>query len=431
MKKNDSARVVITGMGTVNPLGASTGEFYENLVNGRSGVKLWSSLDMTGVQCRVGGDLGDFDASTAVAALQGRIPEQKFIKLKKTFRNCSFANKLSLIASLEAYMDAGFLQMDLDPAGSGLVVAGHDINHGYILKNNIRFLNKRSSIDVLSGFEGLDTGICAVLAEFLAVRGSVQTAGGACASGNLALKTAVRDILSGEVERSFVVAPPFDITNSDIYAMTILGAVIVDQELQETPGRCSRPFDTRRAGFVPSHGAGALVLESLEAAKERGARIYGEILGVRSNCDGSRLPSPSSENQAILMQQLLKDAGMQPEDVDYVNCHATSTKIGDIEEINAVKMAFGSHAGRLRLNATKSMIGHTTWSAAVVETIAGLLQMQNGMLHPSINIDELDPEIDLDVCPNSPVKHDIRCMLKNSFGFGGINCCSLIRRFED
>lgn len=431
MKKSDSARVVITGTGTINPLGGSSSKFYENLIAGRSGIKLWSSLDMSSVQCKVGGDLGDFDVAAAASALEGRIPEQRFIKLKKTFRNCSFANKLSLLAALEAYIDAHFQQDDLDPAESSLVVAGHDINHRYILDNNLRFLNKRSSVDVLSGFEGLDTGICAVLAEFLAVRGPSQTVGGACASGNLGLKTAVRDILSGEVKRAFVVAPPFDITNSDIYAMTILGAVVVDQELQETPERCSRPFDTKRAGFVPSHGAGALVLESLESAKDRGADIYGEILAVKSNCDGSRLPSPSCENQALLMEGLLKDAGLQPEDVDYINCHATSTKIGDVEEINAIKMAFGSHAQKLKLNATKSMIGHTTWSAAVVETIAGLLEMKNGTLHPSINIDELDPEIDLDVCRNAPVRHDIRRMLKNSFGFGGINCCSLIARYED
>jgi 3-oxoacyl-(acyl-carrier-protein) synthase len=151
---------------------------------------------------------------------------------------------------------------------------------------------------------------------------------------------------------------------------------------------------------------------------------------VAANSNADHLPSPSDEIQGHLIKTLLQNTGINPEEVDYVNCHATGTILGDIQEIKAIKMAFGKHAYRMKLNAPKSMLGHVCWSAPIVETIGGILQMNNGKLHPSINIDELDPEVDLDVCKDGPVDHQINIMLKNSFGFGGINCCSLIKRYD-
>jgi 3-oxoacyl-(acyl-carrier-protein) synthase len=201
-------------------------------------------------------------------------------------------------------------------------------------------------------------------------------------------------------------------------------------ELQKDPKKASRPFDASRDGFVYSHGAATIILEELETALRRGAPIYGEVLGVKANTNGNHLPMPGAKYQQRVMEDLLHKTGVAPEDIDYVNCHATSTPSGDIQEILAIKGAFGDHAYNLKCNAPKSMLGHTCWASPLVETIAGLLQMKNGVLHPSINIEKLDPEIDLDVCANQSVEHRITYMLKNSFGFGGINCCSLIKRFE-
>jgi len=154
------------------------------------------------------------------------------------------------------------------------------------------------------------------------------------------------------------------------------------------------------------------------------------IVGVQANANANHQPQPSSEMQHLLIKQLLDRTGYAAESIDYVNCHATGTPAGDVEEIRAVKAALGDHAYRVKLNAPKSMLGHTCWAAPVVETIGGILQMQRGVLHPTINIDTLDPEVDLDVCKDGPVETRIDVMLKNSFGFGGLNCCSLIRRWE-
>jgi 3-oxoacyl-(acyl-carrier-protein) synthase len=211
--------------------------------------------------------------------------------------------------------------------------------------------------------------------------------------------------------------------------MAIMGAITF-QSFNDEPARASRPYDTRREGFVPAHGGATLVLEDLDAAKRRGARIYAEVLGCAANSDGNHLPQPHEEGQAYVMAQVIEEAGLRLADVDYVNAHATSTPLGDLTELRSIKRVFGDHAKRLRINAPKSMLGHCCWSAPTVETVAGLLQMQSGRLHRSINIDELDPEVDLDVCRDGAVDQRIDVMLKNSFGFGGINCVSLWRRYE-
>jgi 3-oxoacyl-(acyl-carrier-protein) synthase len=211
--------------------------------------------------------------------------------------------------------------------------------------------------------------------------------------------------------------------------MALMGAITFES-FNETPHLASRPYDSKREGFVPSHGAAALVVESLDHALARGARIYAEVLGCTSTSDGNHLPNPSTEGQRRTIERVIRRSGLTPEDVDFVCAHATSTPLGDLSELNAIREAFGDHAKKLKINAPKSMLGHTCWSAPVVETVAGLMQMKGGKLHPSINIDELDPEVDLDVCPNEAVDHEIQVMLKNSFGFGGLNCCAVFRRFD-
>jgi 3-oxoacyl-(acyl-carrier-protein) synthase len=213
--------------------------------------------------------------------------------------------------------------------------------------------------------------------------------------------------------------------------MALMGAITYESFNAE-PQRASRPFDVCREGFVPAHGGGALVLEDLEAAVRRGAHIYAEVLGVDSNSDANHLPQPSEEGQSRLMARVLRQCHLAPEDIDYISAHATSTPLGDVTEIRSIKRVFGQHAYRLKVNATKSMLGHTCWAAPVVETIAAILQMTAGRLHPSINIDDLDPEVDLDVCAGGrAIDHPVRTLMKNSFGFGGINSVSILRRFEE
>jgi 3-oxoacyl-(acyl-carrier-protein) synthase len=447
-------RVVITGMGTINPLGDTLEGYYQNLIQGKSGIRRWRTLDMSNIECKIGGDLGDYDCLAALERFKDFLGAETFKKAKKIFRSTTFSAKAAVLCTLAAWQDAGLhlgaesaeyrgdksagyrgdksaeYRGGLDPFRTSVIVGGHNLNSNYIHENSKRLFHDEEDMDPLSGVEGIDPNVPAVITEILGLHGPTFTIGGACASGNLALREGFRDIVTGECDAAVIAGGLFDMSPGDIQASVIINAVVVKPEFQDQPERASRPFDADRAGFVYSHGAGTLMIEELEHALARGARIHGEVLGVRANANACHLPAPAAGVQARLIRELLASTGTDPSEVDFASCHATGTPGGDLEEIRAIKEAFGAHAYRMKLNAAKSMLGHTCWASPIVETIAGLLQMKHGRLHPTINIDRLDPEVDLDVCAGGPVDHTIRCMLKNSFGFGGINSCSLIRRYE-
>jgi 3-oxoacyl-(acyl-carrier-protein) synthase len=432
-------RAVITGMGTINPLGDTLEGYYQNLIGGKSGIRRWQTLDMSNIECKIGGDLGQYDCLAALDRFKDSLGPDTFKKAKKIFRSTTFSAKAAVLCTLAAWQDAGLFGAGesagyrgaVDPFRTSVIVGGHNLNSNYIHENSKRFVEDEESLDPLSGVEGIDPNVPAVITEILGLHGPTFTIGGACASGNLALREGFRDIMSGDCETAVIAGGLFDVSPGDIQASVIINAVVVKPEYQDHPERASRPFDADRAGFVYSHGAGTLMLEELEHALNRGARIHGEVLGVRANANACHLPAPAAGVQARLIRELLASTGTDASEVDFASCHATGTPGGDLEEIRAIKEAFGAHAYRMKLNAPKSMLGHTCWASPIVETIAGLLQMKHGRLHPTINIDRLDPEVDLDVCAKGPVEHEIRCMLKNSFGFGGINACSLIRRYEE
>ncbi len=424
-------RVVITGISTINPLGDNLDDYYNNLIAGKSGVKKWESLDLSVVECKIGGDIGDYDYKPKLNSLKDCFDEEKFKIINKLLKGSTFTARLGSLCAMEAYKDAGLYNLDIDPFITSLYAAGHNFNDNYVYQNSLQYLDEPEFIQPLSSILGVDTNIPGTITEILGLHGPTSLIGGACASGNLAMRIGFRDILTGECERSIITGSPFDVSPPSIMASSILQAVVIKPELQDTPEIASRPFDRDRAGFVYSHGAATIILEDLEVALKRGARIYGEVLSVKANANANHLPTPLARIQARAMFDAIKMAGIKPKDIDYINCHAASTPVGDMQEILAVKEVFGDHAYKLKLNAPKSMLGHTCWASPLVETIAGLLQMKNGILHPSVNIDNLDPEIDLDVCANRAVEHKINYMLKNSFGFGGLNCITIIKRYEE
>ena len=430
MRINQDRRVVVTGMATINPLGDTLEAYHRNLLAGVSGIRKWTTLTLDSIECTIGGDLGDYDMMAALDRLKTGIPATLHQKVRKLFRTCTFSNKMTALCAMNAYLDAGLFGQEQDPYRTSVLLAGHNFNSRYVNKNIDQFKQDPTYIDPLFGLEGLDQNIAATVSEVLSIKGPVCTIGAACASGNYALRDGFRDIVMGECDRSIVAGAPFDIAETDMQAMVFLNSVVIDPAFQNQPTKASRPFDMRRCGFIPSHGSAVIILEELKTALDRGARIYAELLNVRANADGCHLPSPSSVNQTRLILDLLQSVNVVPESIDYVNCHATSTPLGDLEEVKAIKAAFGGHAYKLKLNAPKSMLGHTCWAAPLVETVGAVLQMNGGVLHPSINIDKLDPAIDLDVCANEACKCDVRYMLKNSFGFGGLNCCSLFKRYE-
>lgn len=427
----DKKRIVITGMDTINPLGDSLDEFYKNLMAGKSGIKRWESIDLEGIPCQIGGDLGDYDFKKVLEDLREKLDPAIHKKLRKLFRNMTIANKSATITAINAYLDAGLFDEELDPHRISVMFGGHNVNTNYTYLQTKVFEDSPEWLDPLYGVECVDPNIPGTISEVLGTHGAAYTLGAACASGNIALRDGFRDILTGECDISVISGGFWDISRFDMFAMGNIDSLVTNPEFQHKPTKASRPFDTKRCGFVPSHGAGTLIIEDLEHAKKRGAKIHAEVLWVGANSNANHLPAPSAEIQAHLMKAIVDKAGIKIEDVDFVSCHATGTPLGDLKELTAVKLAFGDHAYDIKLNAPKSMLGHTTWVAPIVETIAGILQMKNNRLHQTINIDELAPEVDLDVCKDGPVDYEAKIMLKNSFGFGGLNCCSLIKKYSE
>ena len=423
-------RVVITGMAINTPLGDTLEGFLDALLNGKSALSRWKAVDTSRIYCKVGADLSGYDIPAAVAAFEGRAPDDVAKRLRRLAGKAPWSTRLTMLMALAGAMDARLLDGGVDLANVGAIVAGHNINLNYQYENRLQFEEEPDFIDSMLALHGLDTDHVGRVSEVLGVKGPIYTVGAACASANTALRCAVDEIRHHGLDAVVVTGAVLEFSPIELHAMALMGA-ISDTSFNDAPEQASRPYDVRREGFVPAHGGGTLVLESLESARRRGARIHAEILGVEATADANHLPQPSEDGQSRAMVKALRYSGVEPHQIDYVNAHATSTPLGDLTELRSIKNVFGGHADRLRINATKSMLGHTCWAAPVVETVAAVLQMNASRLHGSINIDELDPEVDLDVCAKGPVDAEIRYLMKNSFGFGGINCVSVLKRFED
>ncbi len=422
-------RVVITGMAINTPIGDTLDEFINNLMDGKSAVTKWDTLDTSRIYAKVGGDLGKYDVHAKILSYKDRIPEDIYNRLLKLGSKSPLSIAISLLISVDAFLDSGYIKSIEDGNNIATIIAGHNLNQKYTFENHDVFNEEPEFVEGLFALNGLDTHHVGSVTDILQLHGPAYTVGGACASGNVALRCAVDEIQMHDVKVAAVVAPMLDFSPLDLQGMCIMGAITY-KSFNEEPSRASRPYDKDREGFVPSHGSACLIVEDLEHALARGAKIYAEILGVESSSDGCHLPQPSRIGQARLMKRLLKNAGVKPEEVDYINVHATSTPLGDLTELRSIKDVFGDHCKTLKINAPKSLLGHTCWSAATVETVAAILQMNRNELHPSINIDNLDPEVDIDVCRGERKKHNIDIFLKNSFGFGGLNAISLIKKYK-
>jgi 3-oxoacyl-(acyl-carrier-protein) synthase len=424
-------RIVITGMSINTPLGDTLGGFLDNLLVGKSALSRWKKIDVSRCYSKVGADLSDYDVDAKLRSLEGVLPPAIWKRARKLISKSPWTTKLTILMSLDAYLDAQIEPETIDHDNIAAIVAGHNINFNYQYENRLQYVEEPDYMDSLLALTGLDTDHAGCVSDALGIRGPIYTVGAACASGNTALRCAIDELRYHDVEMAIVVGAVLDFSPVELHAMALMGAITF-QSFNDDPEQACRPYDTAREGFVPAHGGGAIVLETLRSAKQRGARIYAEILGVEAGSDANHLPQPSEDGQARVMKKLLDKCGIAPEQIDYINAHATSTPLGDLTELRSIKRVFGEHAYKLKLNATKSMLGHTCWAAPVVETIASVLQMRAGKLHPSINIANLDPEVDLDVCRGSTaVDWPVNILLKNSFGFGGINCVSLLARYED
>lgn len=421
-------RVVCTGMGVITPVADGHEALLDALLAGRSSIDTWRFFDDKRVYSKVGGDLSAFDAKGKLSALVERIPAEVGARFRKIFRGAPMSTRLSMLCAVDAWLDAGLpFEGGAFAERTAVIVGGHNLGERYLIDNFKTFQEEPDWIDAHAALLTLDTDHAGSVSEVLGSRGAQFTVGGACASTNIALRCAVDEIRVHGHDRVVVVGPTFDFSAMGLHAMGLMGAITF-QSFNDTPSKASRPYDVAREGFVPSHGTAVLIMESFDVAQARGATMHGEVLAVVATSDGNHQPNPSTEGQTRTITQTLSRAGVAPQQVDFVSAHATSTPLGDISELAAIREAFGSHASRLKINAPKSMLGHTCWSAPAVETVAALGQMRRGRLHASINVENLDPAVDLDVCSDGAVDHDVDIFLKNAFGFGGTNCCALWKR---
>jgi beta-ketoacyl-acyl-carrier-protein synthase II len=409
-------RVVITGLGLISPVGQDVATGWENILAGKSGIQPITHLDIEPFSVHFGGPIYDFDV-------------EKYISKKEARKMDAFIH-YGIAAGVQAIQDSGIEITDENrrrigvSIGSGIGgITGIENAYGAYLKGGPRkispFFVPANIINMVSGNLSIMYGL----------KGPSVSLVSACATGTHSIGDAMRMIQYGTVD--VMVAGGAEMATSPVG----LGGFAAARALStrnDDPQAASRPWDRDRDGFVLSDGAGVVVIEELEHAKARGANIYCEIVGTAMNADAYHMtsPSPGGEGAAECMRMALEDAGINPEEVDYINAHGTSTPAGDVAETKAVKRAFGDHAYKLAVSSTKSMTGHMLGAAGGAEAVFTALAIRDQVMPPTINLDNPDEECDLDYVPHTAREAKIEVAISNSFGFGGTNGTLVLRRFD-
>lgn len=409
-------RVVITGLGIVSPLGNCLNDSWEGICSGRSGVAEITRFDTTGFKTKIAGELKDFDPLT-------------FINVKERRRLDDFII-YALAASEMALSDSGLVIDDRNAEQVGVILGSAIGGLSTMEKEKENILNlgprKMSPFAVPAVLANLASGHVSIR---FGARGPINCAVTACAAGNSAISEAFRTIAFGYADAMITGG-----TEAAVSPLTIAGfnAMRALSTRNEEPERASRPFDRDRDGFVVGEGCGIVILEELSHALERGAGIYAEIAGTGSTSDAFHMaaPPPGHEGAVRCMRLALRDAGMEPVDIDYVNAHGTSTLLNDVYETDAIKEVFGGYSGKLSVSSTKSMTGHMLGAAGGVEAIFSVKAIQEGIVPPTINLDNPDPGCDLNYTPHRAQRKKIRAAMSNTFGFGGVNSVVVFKKFE-
>lgn len=410
-------RVVITGMGAITPLGQRVAEYWANLIEGRSGVGEMTLCDTTGYPCKVAGEVKDWQ------------PEA-FIDRKEARRMARFS-QFAVAAARQAVTDAEIDLESLDPTLVGVLLGNG--NGGYPnIEEAVRTIVERGGmrIDPLFMPKSLPNMASAQVALQLGLKGYNSTVVTACAAATQAIGEAAEVLRRGRMQVMLTGGAEAGISQLGLGAFAVMRALTTARN--DTPALASRPFDKDRDGFVPSEGAAVFVLETLDHARARGARILAEVAGYAASADAYHIVAPCADGEgaARTIRWALDDAGLVPADIDYINAHGTSTPLNDLSETVAIKAALGEHAYSVPISSTKSMIGHALGAAGALEAVAAVKTIETGIIHPTINLETPDPECDLDYVPNVARQAEVRTVLKNSFGFGGQNACLILRKVE-
>lgn len=404
-------------MGVVSPVGSDLHSFWDNLTHGRSGIGKVTLFDVTGYDCQIGGEVKDFDPAA-------------WFKVPKDAKRADRFSQLGMAAAKLAMADAGLTGAPEDPERFGVIIGSgigglkslEDQHTNLITKGPGRispFMIPMMISNMASGLVSMEFGL----------QGPNYAPVSACATSAHAIGEAWRMIREGDADAFLAGGSEAAIVPLGIGGF---GAMKALSTRNDEPHRASRPFDKGRDGFVMGEGAGVVVLESLEHATKRGARIYGEIIGYGLTADAYHMTSPpeNGEGAQRCMRMALRKAGITPDQVDYVNAHGTSTPVGDLCEVRAVKAVFGDHAKTLSVSSTKSMTGHLLGAAGAVESIVCAMAMKTGVVPPTINLEDPDEGCDLDFTAITAKERKVKTCLNNSFGFGGHNASLVLRSFE-
>lgn len=407
-------RVVVTGIGVLSPIGLSAGAFWNALMEGKSGAAPITYFDAT-------------DFATTFACELKNFKADEYIDRKSADRMDPYC-QYGVISAEQALKDSGLDLTAIDPTRIG-VVHGSGIGGMTVYDQQFRQYLERGPRRVSPFF--IPMLIPDIAAGQISIRNGLMgpnyATASACATSLHAVMDAVMLLQMGMADYMVCGGSEAPITQMSVAGFNSAKAL---STRNDAPTKASRPYDVDRDGFVMGEGAGSLVIETYESAVKRGAKIYAEIVGMGASADAYHLTAPHPEGLGArsAMTTALNMAGITPDKIDYVNTHGTATPLGDLAEIKAIKKVFGEHANKLSISSTKSMTGHLLGAAGVVESIACILALQNQTVPPTINLDNVDPEIDVDVTPNTPKERQIEYALNNGFGFGGHNGCLIFRK---
>jgi 3-oxoacyl-[acyl-carrier-protein] synthase II len=407
-------RVVITGLGILSPVGNTVAEAWDNIVNGRGGIGPITKFDASVLPSRFAGEVKGFDPAQWMSA-------------KEVRRMDSFIH-YGIAATQMAMDDAGLVVAELDAERIGVNV-GSGIGGLPMIEDTVREMIQKGPRRISPFFVpgSIINMVAGMISIMYGLKGPNVSMVSACTTAAHCIGDAARFIEYGDADVMIAGGAEATVNLSGIGGFCACKAL---SERNDSPETASRPFDRDRDGFVLGEGAGILVLESLEHAKARGARIYAELAGMGMSADANHITAPDMDGPRRGMLNALKNAGVNPSDVQYVNAHGTSTPLGDKNESAAMKAAFGDHAYKLAVNSTKSMTGHLLGAAGGIEAVFTTLAIRDQISPPTINIFNQDPECDLDYCANTAREMKIDVAISNSFGFGGTNGTLVFKRFQ-
>ena len=386
-------RVVVTGMGAITPIGLNIEEFWDGLKNGRTGFGEITQFDTSEFKVKVAASVKGFEAKDYMDV--------------KSARRMELFCQYAVAAAKEAFAQSGISMEQEDPYRVGCAIGSGVGSLQALEREHKKLLEKGPG------------RVNPLLVPLMVT---------ACATGTHSIGEAFRTIQAGDADVMLAGGTESSITPIGIGGFSALTALSSSNDVN----RCSIPFDKDRSGFVMGEGAGVVVLEELEHAKKRGARILAEVVGYGATSDAFHITSPAEDGMgaAMAMKNAVGDAGISPEDVEYINAHGTSTHHNDLFETRAIKIAFGQHAYQMKVNSTKSMVGHLLGAAGAVEAIACILQMQHGYIHATVGLQESEEELDLDYMKGKGIEKEFTYALTNSLGFGGHNASLLLKKFE-